>query len=531
MKTTIATFGLVAMAALAARGGDVRVVLDSTDGSSAFQVLDQASNALLDVQSGTVLRLGREPQPNQLDQQQWDYTYFLWLDSETGKVWQSFTTGLNGRLSRIAWWNNYYGTYVATGLIRIRAGEGDSGTILWSKVVTWDDYSPPIDVDSNIVVSTGDVLTVEVLGIGEVLKPGYAEGDVYAGGRSSEGTNIDFMFATYVTPRETNPTMVSIPSGNLGVGVEPEPASERLTVAGNAAVTGRVTAASFAGNGSGLTNIGSSALAAGAVTSSKIASGAVQGSNLATFAVTSNKILWGEVHTEALADGAVTADKIAAGAVGYPALADHSITSIKIASNAVGPAELNDQAVEARALASAAVGTAALHDNAVTTAKLTNNAVTAAKLADGTCLAELADDDGVGSGLDADLLDGEDSASLVRVRAGGLVPVGATTNFLPPHFVPFTLQLASENPYFGGVAQIVGFENDSHVSIAFTAYNGADGTSTNGGAKGSYGDGTNLLQFGSTNYRYDLRCRGPGLVGLELSTTGSVAGAYYRLIY
>ena len=62
-------------------------------------------------------------------------------------------------------------------------------------------------------------------------------------------------------------------------------------------------------------------------------------------------------------------------------------------------------------------------------------------------------------------------------------------------------------------------------------YNGADGTSTNGGAKGSYGDGTNLMQFGSTNYRYDLRCRGPGLTGLELSTTGSVAGVYYRLIY
>ena len=292
-----------------------------------------------------------------------------------------------------------------------------------------------------------------------------------------------------------------------------------------------------------MTNIGSASLADGAVTagklsngavsSSKIAAGAVQGSNLATFAVTSNKILWGEVHTEALADGAVTADKIAGGAVGYAALADRSVASVKIASNAVGPAELSDNAVESRALASASVGTPALKNDAVTTAKLTNNAVTGDKLADGACLTELANNDGSGSGLDADLLDGMDSGVFPRIQAGGLIPAGTNFTILPPHFVPFTLQLASESPNIGGVAYVYGFENDSSVSITFHAYNGVSGTSTNGGANGTYGSGAELLQFGyagSPAVRYILRCRS-GQAGLELSTTNSYAGAYYRLIY
>lgn len=542
MKRTVMMLAGLALAGMTVQGGDVNVVLDSTNGASAFRVLDQVSNAVLDVQSGTVLRLGRFQQPA-LDQQQWNFSDDLYLDSQTGKVWQSFTVGMNGRLSRIVWWNNYYGMNVDTGLIRIRTGEGDAGAILWSKVVTWNEYSPPIDVDSNIVVGIGDILTIEVLSIGEALLPGYGGGNPYAGGRSSESPDIDFMFETYVTPGESNPTMVSIPTGNLGVGTEPTPSSERLTVAGNIVATGSVSAASFTGNGAGLTNIGSASLADGAVTagklsngavsSSKIAAGAVQGSNLATFAVTSNKILWGEVHTEALADGAVTAAKIAGGAVGYAALADHSVASVKIASNAVGPAELSDNAVESRALASASVGTPALKNDAVTTAKLTNNAVTGDKLADGACLTELANNDGSGSGLDADLLDGLDSGAFPRIQAGGLIPAGTNFTILPPHFVPFTLQLASESPNIGGVAYVYGFENDSSVSITFHAFNGVSGTITNGGANGVYSGGAELLQFGyagSPSVRYILRCRS-GQAGLELSTTNSSKGAYYRLIY
>lgn len=48
--------------------------------------------------------------------------------------------------------------------------------------------------------------------------------------------------------------------------------------------------------------------------------------------------------------------------------------------------------------------------NAITTVMITNEAVTAAKLLDGATLLEIADDDGAGSGLDADLLDGLNSS-------------------------------------------------------------------------------------------------------------------------
>lgn len=569
MKTTIATLGLVFLAALAARGGDVQVVLDSTNGTSSFRVLDQASNQLLDVQSGTVLRLGRTSPSNQLDQQQMEFTTSMFV-FPTDTAWQSFTVGRPGRLSQILWWNDHYAGNVDTGLIRLRAGEGTGGSILWSKTVTWNDYWLPIDVDTNIVVSEGDVFTIEIQAGSDNLQPGYAEANPYSRGTSSEGAFYDFLFATYVTPISTNPPLVSVPAGNFGIGTEPTAESERLTVAGNVVATGSVNAAAFVGSGAGLTNIGSSALAAGAVTSSKIAAGAVQGSNLATFAVTSNKIMWGEVHAEALADGAVTASKIAVGAVGTAALANDAVDSSKIAPNAVGPTELNDGSVQSSKLASVSVSTShlmsgavtsgkiadnavlaqhlageavttakigtfavtaiKLANDAVTTDKLTNNAVTATKLANGACLAELADNDGAGSGLDADLLDGLEIGNFTRIQASGLIPAGTNFVISLPHFIPFALQVGCEHPHEGGVAQICGFENDSHVGITFQAYHG-NGTSTNGGSEGIYGTGVELLQFGDSGYRYVLRCNNAGPNGLELSTTNSALGAYYRLIY
>jgi hypothetical protein len=84
--------------------------------------------------------------------------------------------------------------------------------------------------------------------------------------------------------------------------------------------------------------------------------------------------------------GAITANMIAAGAVGSAAIADDSITQADLASGSVGAWELADDAVD----------TAAIQDGAVTSVKL----------ADGAALAEILDDDGTGSGLDADLLDG-----------------------------------------------------------------------------------------------------------------------------
>jgi hypothetical protein len=62
------------------------------------------------------------------------------------------------------------------------------------------------------------------------------------------------------------------------------------------------------------------------------------------------------------------------------------------------------------------------------TAQLANGGVTAAKLADGSALAEILDDDGPGSGLNADLLDGLDSLSFWKT--GGNSGTAPGTHFL-----------------------------------------------------------------------------------------------------
>lgn len=69
----------------------------------------------------------------------------------------------------------------------------------------------------------------------------------------------------------------------------------------------------------------------GAVTSTKIATGAVSNSKLATDSVTASKIFAGAVGTSELASDAVTAEKIANGAVVTAAIASDSITRGKIA--------------------------------------------------------------------------------------------------------------------------------------------------------------------------------------------------------
>ena len=59
----------------------------------------------------------------------------------------------------------------------------------------------------------------------------------------------------------------------------------------------------------------------------------------------------------------------------------------------------------------ATIDSTKLATDAVTTAKITDGNVTTAKLADGAALAEILDDDGAGSGLDADLLDGSHASA------------------------------------------------------------------------------------------------------------------------
>jgi len=80
---------------------------------------------------------------------------------------------------------------------------------------------------------------------------------------------------------------------------------------------------------------------------------------------------------------------------------DATIDSTKLATDAVTTAKITDLNVTAGKLAS----------DSVTTAKILDGNVTSAKLADGAALAEILDDDGTGSGLDADLLDGSHASA------------------------------------------------------------------------------------------------------------------------
>lgn len=82
-----------------------------------------------------------------------------------------------------------------------------------------------------------------------------------------------------------------------------------------------------------------------------------------------------------IADGAVTSEKVAAGAIGTAAIADAAVTYDKIKDKAVGSAKMADNAVSAKKIASDAVQERHIFDGAVTQSKLAVESVSTAKLA------------------------------------------------------------------------------------------------------------------------------------------------------
>lgn len=82
-----------------------------------------------------------------------------------------------------------------------------------------------------------------------------------------------------------------------------------------------------------------------------------------------------------IADGAVTSEKVAAGAIGTAAIADAAVTYDKIKDKAVGSAKMADNAVSAKKIASNAVQERHILDGSVTQSKLAAESVSSAKLA------------------------------------------------------------------------------------------------------------------------------------------------------
>lgn len=121
---------------------------------------------------------------------------------------------------------------------------------------------------------------------------------------------------------------------------------------------------------------------AGTIAEARLPQNAIDGSEIEDNSLTASDI----------ATNGVGAAEIAAGAVGTSEIADNSITASDIATDGVGAAEIAA--------------------NAVGSSEIVNGSVTSSDLLDGTALSEILDDDGPGSGLNADLLDGLHASSL-----------------------------------------------------------------------------------------------------------------------
>ena len=121
------------------------------------------------------------------------------------------------------------------------------------------------------------------------------------------------------------------------------------------------------------------------------------------------------VNTVMLADGVVSAAKIGTAAVGNSALANLSITESKIDNDAVTADKIADGAVTGDKLAGKSVTSEHLTNGAVTGDKLADGAVTSAKISGGS-----------GSGLDADLLDGQHASDIIDAASDEVrIPISA----------------------------------------------------------------------------------------------------------
>lgn len=84
-----------------------------------------------------------------------------------------------------------------------------------------------------------------------------------------------------------------------------------------------------------------------------------------------------------IADGAVTSEKVAAGAIGTAAIADAAVTYDKIKDKAVGSAKMADNAVSAKKIASDAVTGEKIADRAINSEKMGDESVPERALCDG----------------------------------------------------------------------------------------------------------------------------------------------------
>lgn len=161
-----------------------------------------------------------------------------------------------------------------------------------------------------------------------------------------------------VTPAKLSQAYLPLTGGTL---------TGALTISGTS-----VTANSFFGDGSGLTNV-----------TAVIGPGSIDTSKLASDSVTTVKILNANVTTAKIADSAVDTTKLASDSVTTVKILDGNVTLSKLAALSVDTSKITTDAVTNPKIINGAVDTSKLASDSVTTVKILDGSVTAAKLSAG----------------------------------------------------------------------------------------------------------------------------------------------------
>ncbi|TDT63433.1 carbohydrate binding domain-containing protein [Fonticella tunisiensis] len=119
--------------------------------------------------------------------------------------------------------------------------------------------------------------------------------------------------------------------------------------------------------------ITSEKIAAGAVTASEIAANAIQSMHIAAGAITADKIAANAIGASAIAAGVITGDKLVADTITAREIAPRTITANEIATNTITAAS--------GVIADAAITTAKIADGAITNTKIANASIDNAKIA------------------------------------------------------------------------------------------------------------------------------------------------------
>jgi|GEM_PF-3101415 len=181
-----------------------------------------------------------------------------------------------------------------------------------------DSITIPNNSISSINIADGQVQNADIanasISVDKLTTGGAADGNkVYA----TDATGKPLLIP--VTSFTTN----VLPAGNIFVGN----------------TTNQATPVPLSGDAT-LDNSGALIIKNAAITSSKIADGAVTENNIANQAITTNKLADGSIVTSKLASDAVESGNIIDGAVGTAKLADDGVTSAKLAAGSVTIAKL-----------------------------------------------------------------------------------------------------------------------------------------------------------------------------------------------